>query len=120
MKIYIKNIEKLNAILDLENSEGDGVIGKYKITYHNGVVQEKNLISSKDFHNFIIPIRNEIHELECEKKYSEAKYLKSELKNIFGSEYFTDDSPIYYAIKTGILCLPLTQGGCKSCEVIEI
>ena len=100
-------------------------IAKYQITYKNGVVQEKNLISHSDFENIIKPTNDRIYDLIRDKSNVEAnslevKLLKAELKEKFGSEWFTDNSPLFEAITTGILELPESQGGPVPCIVKQI
>lgn len=96
---------------------GSRIIGRYMITYHNGVTQEKDLISHTDYENIVKPLQDQIHDLETEKKDKEAGELKRQLKQMFGDNWFTDKSPIYEALKTGVLSLPQTQGGQTTCKV---
>jgi len=90
---------------------------KYKITYHNGISQVKNLISHDDFLNDIKPTYDLIYELEVEKKMKDVFYHKKRLTNTYGHEWFTDKSPLFFAIQSGILELPSTQGGKSKCIV---
>ena len=83
------------------------IIEKYRITYGNHIFQEKNLISHEDYLQIIKPKNNAIYNLEIsnkkginDKKIAE---LKSELKEQFGNEWFTDQSPLYDAIKSHTL-----------------
>ena len=93
------------------------IIGRYQITYKNGMVQEKDLISHSDYKNIIIPYSDEIYDFKKVKMDDEADLLKKELKVMFGSEWFTDESLLFEASKTGILSLPKSQGGSQFCKV---
>ena len=53
---------------------------------------------------------------ELEKK-QELHMLKLKRKSYFSGDYFTDKSPFYEAIETGILNLPKAQGGSQKCNV---
>lgn len=72
------------------------ILGTYRIMYHNGIVQVKNLISHDDYLNFI-------------------KTNKVKMDN-----YFTDKSPLYDAIKDGRLVLPPQQGNVHLCLIIPL
>lgn len=83
-----------------------GVISKYRIEYpDNGFIQYKNLISHSEYLEVIVPIIAEITDIE--QKYTKGKAdkliwpLKKRLKP-YGT-YFTDRSPLFDAIETGIL-----------------
>lgn len=95
----------------------DRIIAKYKITYKNGIIQEKNLISHLDYIGIIKPYKEIIYTLEKEKLEKDANLLKTELKIMFGFEWFTDKSPLFEASKTGILKLLKSQGGDHFCKV---
>lgn len=71
-------------------------LGKYKIVYENGITQTKYLIRHEDYEQVIKPTKDKIKELE-----ETIDQLKRMLKKEFGSEYFTDQSPLFAAIKTG-------------------
>lgn len=90
----------------------DLIIGRYKIMYHNGVVQEKNLISHKDFIDFIKPMNNIVYSLDIrfgrDNKYSHR--IRKEIKTMTGGDFFTDQSPIYDSINSGVIILPTHQG----------
>lgn len=93
-------------------------LGKYKITYKNGFIQYKDLISYNDYETIIKPSNDKILDLEYllsakNKKEISSKIhsIKQELKQQFGDNWFLDKSPLYDAIKTGILSLPSHQGG---------
>ena len=96
---------------------GSRIIGRYKITYHNDVIQEMDLITQDDYESIVKPTQDNIFDLKRDGKEKEADELKKQLKQMFGDNYFTDGSPIYQAFKTGILSLPKTQGGDKPCKV---
>ena len=92
------------------------VLGVYRITYPKyGVTQVKNLISHTDYENIYKKWTERKQELELEisslnkKKHSdeikklsdEVKNIKSKLTNFFGTEFFTDESPIWLSQKCG-------------------
>ena len=89
------------------------IIERYRITYENHTFQEKNLISHEDYLQIIKPKNDAIYNLEISNKKginnSKIAKLKSELKDQFGSEWFTDQSPLYEAIK----CHTLECGLCN-------
>jgi hypothetical protein len=100
-------------------------IGKYKVQYPCGIVQEKDLVRHEDFKNIIQPINKRIYELDCvpkddpkkEEAKAEANKLRGELYGMFGDSWFTDQSPLFDASKTGELILPEHQGGIKKVKV---
>lgn len=99
------------------------ILGQYRITYSNEITQTKCLISHSDFENIIKPTETKIYELERANNWKpsvQSKKLKSDLKTMFSSAYFTDKSPLYEAISTGILILPKDQGGAQKCQVVAI
>jgi len=82
------------------------ILGIYRFTYKNGVSQIKNMISHDDYINIYKIYQDKIYDLERENKFKETnttKQLKKDLKEFFGSEWFTDKSPLFNAIKTGNL-----------------
>ena len=103
------------------------VIGVYRITYPKyNVVQVKNLISHEDYENIYKKWNERKQELETEisglnkKKHQdkikelnqEIKGIKNKLLNFFGSEFFTDASPIWLSQKYGgNMLLSDYQGG---------
>lgn len=94
------------------------IISQYKITYANGFIQTKDLISQSDYDSVLVPLKNQIQELEKNGKESvKSKELKNEIKEMFGSNFFTDDSPLYKAIETGYIELPESQGGKQKCKL---
>lgn len=87
------------------------VIGRYRITYlENGFVQEKNLIWDFDYQNIIKPARDLAYDWIKEGRKSEAEKIETDIKETFG-DFFTTQSPMFDAIKTGIMVLPKCQGG---------
>lgn len=90
------------------------ILGTYEITWGNGFVQQKNLIRHEDYLNVIAPKRAEAYRLELEiyslpKKSSEirakenrVRQLRREISQDFGSQFFTDKSPLFDAISTGV------------------
>ena len=101
------------------------ILGQYKITYHCGITQIKNLISHQDFVDTIKPKQQAIYDLECLKENKKAnehkiKQIKNELKEMFSDNYFTDKSPLFEAHLTGLLALPEHCGGTKPCSVVEV
>ena len=110
------------------------ILGKYRITYYNSVVQEKNLIKQSDYENIIKPKQLEAYQFEFEAtglikigKKDEASVLtkkaseiKKEIKSMFGEQYFTNESALGNAINSGILSLPETQGGDTKCEITKL
>ena len=107
------------------------VLGIYRITYPKyGVSQIKNLISHSDYENIYKRWSDRKQELELEmstlnkKKHadkikelnSEIKGIKKKLNDLFGSEFFTDESPLWLSQKCGgNMFLSDYQGG-----VIEV
>ena len=96
------------------------IISLYKIIYENGVIQIKGLIEHSDYLNDIKPTETKIDFLEVKKKTKDAEYLKRELKSKYGTFWFTNESPLFDAIVTGYLSLPICQGGETKCNVIKI
>jgi hypothetical protein len=105
------------------------IIAKYKIVYDNNIIQHKNLISNDDYVNIIKVKKNEIYQLENvvtksrdliannKKLISE---IKAELYNNFGEHYFTDNSLLFDAIKTGYI-EPCFNGDVKHyCQLIKV
>ena len=103
------------------------VLGIYRITYPKyGVSQVKNLIAHSDYENIYKRWNDKKQELELEisnlntKKHAdkikelsiEVKNIKTKLLNFFGSEFFTDASPIWLSQKCGgNMLLSNYQGG---------
>lgn len=98
-------------------------IGKFRLTYANGMSQVKLLITQEDYKSIIKPILDNIAELEaCEinkksKRYKEIFGKLRELKKLISElgEFFTSESPLRLALHTRsipkILILPPQQGG---------
>lgn len=92
------------------------ILGKYKIEYpEKGIIQQKNLIEHEVYTAEIIPILDQINEIE--RKYPKKKAdklikpLKSGMKAEYGEAWFTDQSPLFYAIEKGFIDLGINQGG---------
>lgn len=94
--------------------------GEYSITYANGVIQKKHLITQYTFESIVKPIQDVIQKHKEEKKEGDAAKMKQHLKQMVGEDWFTDNSPIHEAISAGILRLPLSQGGDQKCIVVLI
>ena len=101
-------------------------IATYKIIYSNGFIQYKNLISHDDYVNIIKSIRNKIFKLETEKSDFSKKeiqkklsILKGKIDNLFGKSWFTDKSPLFYAIESGKLELLESQGGSHDIKLVK-
>lgn len=101
---------------------------KYKITYANGISQIRMLISHDVYLNTVKPLETEIDYLKTtiKKKSNDKneiqkkellKTLQNKLKYITPISFFTDKSPLFYAIVTGVIDLPLTQGGKHECKI---
>lgn len=91
-------------------------IGRYKITYKNGFIQEKNMISFDDYAGIYKPSMIKMTDIESSdapKKERDEKInkIKDKMKFLFGSDWFTSTSPLSLAIETGVLSLHLHQGG---------
>lgn len=80
----------------------------YKIKFCDKYTQTINLISNSDYTNIIVPLKDEIFELNnilFKKKNDkelaqEIKRLKDKLYDLVGDNYFTDESILYkYANK---------------------
>ena len=100
---------------------------QYRITYpKNKVSQIKTLVSHHEYINIYIPMKAKIDELVSEaaslnkKKHQdkiaalheEVNKIKSEMKKMFGSEFFTTESPLWKSRENnGIMVLPICQGG---------
>lgn len=98
----------------------------YKITYPTvGVTQYKRVISHYNYLNDIKPSYDEIDALETAKKDKEenkkkASLIKKRLKATYSDSWFTDKSPYWDAIKSGILVLPEHQGGSIECVMTRM
>lgn len=95
--------------------------GRYLIEYDNGIKQEKNLISHTDFKNIISPLRLSAEYFSSIKNYDMEHKIKKELKSLIGNDdFFTDESGLFKASKTGILELSENMGGHRKCIVTKI
>ena len=89
-------------------------LGRYKITYFKnyGILsQYKDLISHIDYEKDIKQryedLKKEKNLKEYEKQYEE---IEKYVKETYGDNWFTDQSPLYLAKETGILILSEYQG----------
>lgn len=99
-------------------------IGKFKLTYANGISQVKLLITQEDYKSIVKPILDNIAELEAQrsginkksKRYKEISEKLRELKKPISElgEFFTSESPLGLALHTRsipkILILSPQQG----------
>ncbi len=76
------------------------ILGTYKIVYDNGVQQIKNLVSHEDWLST-----------------KDRKDWKKVQLELFGEAWFTDQSPLFEAISTGVLDLLEQQGGKIPCTL---
>lgn len=99
-------------------------IGKFKLTYANGISQVKLLITQEDYKSIVRPILDNIAELEAQrsginkksKRYKEISEKLRELKKPISElgEFFTSTSPLGLALWSSRfpnLILPPQQGG---------
>lgn len=107
------------------------ILGVYRITYPKyGMSHVKNLISHEDYVSTYKMWNGRKQELEAElaelnrKKHAdrimeirqELGAIKHKLNEMFGAEFFTDQSPIWLSQKTGgVMFLSAWQG-----DVIEV
>ena len=95
--------------------------GVYKITYSNGVVQYKHLISRQDYEIHIKPLKDEMLEIMKQPSSNNQKKkldkLSSKLKSMEGGYRFLEGSPLFNAIKTGKLVLPEQMGGTHNIKI---
>ena len=99
------------------------ILGKYKITYSNGISQFKNLISHIDYLQDIRVVEDNIYELEKKNKFKETKEsleLKRYLKDTYGEFWFTDESPLWSSRLNGIMKLPKSQGENHYVKLIKL
>jgi len=92
----------------------------YRIVYHNGTVQTRRLVFHSDwqyYHNKVQFFANLPDNAQNRVLLEQAK---REMKQNVGDNYFTDKSPVWDAISTGILNLPSQQGGPSCCQVTKI
>lgn len=99
-------------------------IWTYKIEYENGFVQYKNLIRHENYINEIIPLLDKINEIE--QKYTRKKAdalvkpIKAEIKQKYGEHWFTDRSPLFYAIKSCEMDLGPNAGGIHKVRLTKV
>lgn len=105
---------------------------RYKITYPNGISQEKNLVERCIYDEVIKPLDQILYKVELKLAETNAKKKKELVENLkqcrkkikstlysFG-EYFIDDSPLGNAmVNGGKLILPEHQGGIFSPVIFE-
>lgn len=97
------------------------ILGRYKITYANGFVQYKNLISHEEYLSVIKTSESKIYDLEKANKWKppvQSNQLRKLVKS-YGS-YFTDKSPLYDAYLTGYIELSIGKGFKQPCKVETI
>lgn len=98
-------------------------IGKFKLTYANGISQVKSLITQENYKSIVKPILDNIAKLEAQrsgvnkksKRYKEISEKLRELKKPISElgEFFTNESPLGLALWYGDffnLVLPSSQG----------
>jgi hypothetical protein len=88
------------------------ILGTYNITYENGISQYKNLISHTDYLNIVKSIQSKIGELEIQdykKNKDKIQSLKNKQVSLFGENWFTDESPLFLAIESGEMNLPISD-----------
>ena len=89
----------------------------YRITYANGITQKKHLITHEEYLTIIKPNRKIVDTFKSEKELKVKTIKTQDYKTAewqlskYPENWFTDKSPIFDAIATGILSLGPTQGG---------
>ena len=89
----------------------------YNIIYEQGITQQKYLIPHKEYVDVIKPARKVIDTFKSEKELKNKTFTKDQFSEAeyiikgYPELWFTDNSPIYDAITTGLLSLLPTQGG---------
>lgn len=76
---------------------------KYKVEYNNGFVQIRDLINQEDYESIYLVKQKEIAILLNNKQEKEANKIKSHLKQTFGDNFFTTNSPLFKAKDNGEL-----------------
>lgn len=90
------------------------MLGKYQITYECGTIQVKNLISHEDYVNEIKPELDKAYKYGVKnKKDPRISKIKNYLNSKYGSEWFTNKSPLFKGISTGVLSLLTNDYKCK-------
>lgn len=79
------------------------IIAKYEIIYENGISQISNLIDHSFYLSTIVPLMYKIEDAKKHKKELLVKSYKKEIDAMVGKDYFTTGSPMFRAIKTGLL-----------------
>lgn len=79
------------------------IIATYKITYQNGISQVKNLINHEAYIDKVRPCLELIDELKLTKNKKFIGIVKNYLKAEFGEHWFTNQSPLFEAIETGVI-----------------
>ena len=85
----------------------------YRITYENGITQEKELISHFEYKTRIVPDNYIMATLgalklgrkKMDKIKKKVKAIKAGLSADYPNEWFTDQSPLFEAITTGVVDL---------------
>lgn len=83
------------------------ILGVYRIEYIDSkMIQTKNLISHTDYIEDIKPSYADIDFYETKKETAYlAKKIKRRLRDTYGEHFFTDISPLFDSIRTGMLYL---------------
>ncbi len=83
------------------------ILGTYSIVYaSNGFKQTKTLISHADDYLAVIkPKYAQMSEYEYLKDYKKANAIKKEIFELYGDSWFTDQSPLFEAVTTGLIRL---------------
>lgn len=88
---------------------------KISITYDNEITQVFNVIERGYYTNVIVPIKDEIYDIECKnnKQFKKLKVRYEELKSRLSQygRFCTDNSPLYKSLDNGVLSLGPNQGG---------
>lgn len=104
-------------------------LGFYEITYYQGTRQVKELINREDYEVYrqLSDKKSDISsKLKGKNKNKKDPKLVAELSKVctelkdFSYSFFVIGSPIYNGIETGILSLPVSQGGDTKIKVIKI
>ena len=112
------------------------ILGVYRITYPKyGMSHVKNLISHEDYESTYKMWNGRKQELESElaelnkKKHAdriteikqELRGIKAKLNEMFGAEFFTDQSPLWLSQKSGgVMFLSEWQGGVIDVQLEKI
>lgn len=96
-------------------------IKMYKITYQNGFIQYKQLVTQQYYETEYIPLKtvigmheelkpNKSKEDELKKWKMRMNILNNKMKELFPYAFFTTNSPLGKAINTGVLILSRNTG----------